>query len=117
VGAGLTIGSLLAHRALNRVKPLTLIFYSFLGYSAGVFLLTRSAVLTLAMLVCLLVGAVDAFGFTTYEYLRQSVVPAAYRGRVFAVMDAVVLLPMPLGYLFVGYFADRTGIVSLGVWK
>ncbi len=116
VGAGLALGSLMTYRLLGRFKPLNLVFASFVGYTAGMLLLTGSTVLVLALLVCLLVGIVDAFGFTTYEYLRQRVVPSAYRGRVFAVMDAVVLLPMPIGYLVVGYLAERISITSLGIW-
>jgi len=116
LGAGLALGSLLTYRLLGYYRPLNLVFFSFLGYSAGVFVLTRSSLLVLAMLICFIMGIVDAFGFTTYEYLRQRVVPSAYRGRVFAVMDAVVLLPLPLGYLFVGYFAERASIVTIGVW-
>jgi predicted MFS family arabinose efflux permease len=116
VGAGLALGSLVTYRLLGRFKPLNLVFASFLGYAAGMLLLTESTMLVLALLVCFLLGMIDAFGFTTYEYLRQRVVPAAYRGRVFAVMDAVSLLPMPLGYLAVGYFAERTSIVTIGVW-
>ncbi|RJP26908.1 MAG: MFS transporter [Actinobacteria bacterium] len=116
VGAGLALGSLLTYRLLGRVRPLNLVFASFLGYAAGMLLLTGTPVLVLAILVCFLLGIVDGFGFTTYEYLRQRIVPSAYRGRVFAVMDAVVLLPMPLGYLVVGWFADRTSITSLGIW-
>jgi DHA3 family macrolide efflux protein-like MFS transporter len=116
VGAGLALGSLMTYRLLGRFKPLNLVFASFFGYAVGMFLLTGSTVLVLALLVCFLLGIIDAFGFTTYEYLRQRVVPAAYRGRVFAVMDAVVLLPMPLGYLAVGYFAERTSIVTIGIW-
>ncbi|MBN2026407.1 MAG: MFS transporter [Actinobacteria bacterium] len=115
-GAGLALGSLMTYRLLGRIKPLNLVFASFAGYAAGVLLLTGSTVLVLAILVCFLLGIIDAFGFTTYEYLRQRVVPSAYRGRVFAVMDAVVLLPIPLGYLVVGYLAERISITSLGVW-
>jgi DHA3 family macrolide efflux protein-like MFS transporter len=116
IGGGLALGSLLTYRLLGRFKPLNLVFASFAGYAAGVLLLTGSTVLVLALLVCFFLGIVDAFGFTTYEYLRQRVVPSAYRGRVFAVMDAVVLLPMPIGYLVVGYLAERISITSLGIW-
>jgi MFS family permease len=116
LGAGLALGSLVTYRLIGRFKPLGLVFTSFLGYAVGVFLLTESAILALALAVCFFLGIVDAFGFTTYEYLRQRVVPSAYRGRVFAVMDAVVLLPLPLGYLVVGYFAERASIVSIGIW-
>jgi len=116
LGAGLALGSLVTYRLLGHYRPLNLVFFSFLGYSAMVFVLTRSSMLVFAMLICFVMGIVDAFGFTTYEYLRQRVVPSAYRGRVFAVMDAVVLLPLPLGYLFVGYFAGRVSIVTIGMW-
>ncbi len=116
LGAGLALGSLVTYRLLGYIKPLRLVFLSFLGYAIGMLLLTGSAVLVLAMLVCLFLGFVDGYGFTTYEYLRQRVVPSAYRGRVFAVMDAMILFPAPLGYLVVGYFAERTSIVTIGVW-
>lgn len=116
MGVGLALGSLVTYRLLGRVKPLQLVFASFLGYSITVLLLTGSGVLALAILVSFLMGIVDAFGFTTYEYLRQRVVPASYRGRVFAVMDAMVLLPLPLGYLFVGYFAEKVSIGVIGLW-
>jgi MFS transporter, DHA3 family, macrolide efflux protein len=116
LGAGLALGSLVTYRLLDRFKPLNLVFASFLGYALGMLLLTGNTMLVLAILVCFLLGIADAFGFTTYEYLRQRVVPSAYRGRVFSVMDALVLLPMPLGYLAVGYFAERTSIVAIGIW-
>jgi MFS family permease len=116
LGAGLALGCLVTYRLIGRFRPLDIVFVSFLGYAVGMLLLTGSAVLVLAALVCFLLGIVDAFGFTTYEYLRQRVVPSAYRGRVFAVMDAIILLPMPLGYLFVGYFAERVSIVTIGIW-
>lgn len=116
LGLGLAVGSLTTYRLLRRYKPLNLVFVSFLGYSVGVFLLTRSAVLALAMLACLAMGVIDGFGFTSYEFIRQRAVPSAYRGRVFAAMDALVLLPMPLGYLAVGYFATRASVAAIGVW-
>lgn len=116
IGVGLALGSLITYRLLGRFKPLALVFVSFLGYAVTVFLLTGSGTLAVALLVCFLMGMVDAFGFTTYEYLRQRVVPSAYRGRVFAVMDGVVLLPLPLGYLIVGYFAERTSVGAIGTW-
>lgn len=116
VGAGLALGSLFTYRLLERVRPLSLVLASFCGYAAGVFLLTRSGVLSLSLLVSFSMGMIDAFGFTTYEFLRQRVVPSAYRGRVFAVMDALVLLPLPLGYLFIGYFGERASIGALGAW-
>ncbi len=116
IGAGLALGSLITYRLLGYVKPLHLVFLSFLGYAAGMLLLTGSALLALALLVCLFMGIVDGFGFTTYEYLRQRLVPSAFRGRVFAIMDALVLFPMPLGYLVVGYFAERASIVNIGIW-
>jgi MFS transporter, DHA3 family, macrolide efflux protein len=116
LGAGLALGSLVTYRLLGRFKPLNLVFVSFVGYAVGVLLLTGSSVLAAALLVCLFMGIVDAFGFTTYEYLRQRLVPGAYRGRVFAIMDAMVLLPMPLGYLAVGYFAEKTSITTIGIW-
>lgn len=116
VGAGLALGSLLTYRLLGRFRPLDLVFVSFLGYSAGVFVLSRNGLLASAVAVSFAMGMVDAFGFTTYEYLKQRLVPAAYRGRVFAIMDAVVLLPLPLGYVLMGYFAERASIATLGVW-
>lgn len=116
VGAGLALGSLFTYRLLERVRPLSLVLASFCGYAAGVFLLTRSGLLSVALLVCFTMGVVDAFGFTTYEFLRQRMVPTAFRGRVFTVMDALVLLPLPLGYLFMGYFGGRSGIGALGAW-
>ncbi len=108
VGAGLTLGSLFTYRLLNRIKPLSLVFISFPGYSVGVPLLSESTVLVLATLVCFLMGAAGAFGFTTYEYLWQRLVPSALRGRVFTIMDAMMLLPLPLGYLAIGYAAERS---------
>ncbi len=116
LGAGLALGSLITYRLLGRFKPLNLVFVSFVGYAVGVLLLTGSSVLALAIVVCLFLGIVDAFGFTTYEYLRQRLVPSTYRGRVFAIMDALVLFPMPLGYLVVGYFAERTSLTTIGIW-
>ncbi len=116
VGAGLALGSLFTYRLLERVRPLSLVLASFCGYATGVFLLTRSGVLSLALLVSFSMGIIDAFGFTTYEFLRQRVVPSDFRGRVFAVMDALVLLPLPLGYLFMGYFGERSSIGALGAW-
>jgi len=116
VGAGLALGSLLTYRMLWRFRPLDLVFASFLGYSAGVLALSRSGFLALAVAFSFAMGVVDAFGFTTYEYLKQRLVPSAYRGRVFAVMDAVVLLPLPLGYMLMGFFAERTGVMTLGAW-
>ncbi|MEW6554629.1 MAG: MFS transporter [Actinomycetota bacterium] len=116
LGAGLALGSIFTYRLLGRLKPLNLVFVSFLGYAVCMLLLSGSGTLVLALLVCLVMGIVDGFGFTTYEYLRQRVVPSAYRGRVFAIMDAMVLLPMPLGYLVVGYFAERTSITTIGIW-
>lgn len=113
LGAGLALGSLFTYRILEMVRPLSLVLASFLGYSAGVFLLSRTGTLWTSILACLLMGIVDAFGFTTYEYLRQRMVPSTYRGRVFAIMDALVLLPLPLGYLGMGYFGERTEIISL----
>ncbi len=116
LGAGLALGSLFTYRLLKMIRPLNLVLASFLGYSAGVFLLSRTGTLWISLFVCLLMGIVDAFGFTTYEYLRQRMVPSSYRGRVFAIMDALVLLPLPLGYLGMGYFGERTGIISLATW-
>jgi hypothetical protein len=110
------LGSLLTHRALRRTEPLRLVFLSFIGYSTGIFLLTRSNLLAVSMLICFGSGFTDGFGFTTYEYLRQRIVPEDFRGRVFTIMDALILLPLPLGYLFVGYLADRMSMVSLGIW-
>ncbi len=116
VGAGLALGSLFTYRMLNRFRPLDLVFMSFLGYSAGAFAISRSGFLALAVAASFAMGMVDAFGFTTYEYLKQRLVPSAYRGRVFAIMDAVVLLPLPLGYLLMGYFAERASVLTLGAW-
>lgn len=116
VGAGLALGSLFTYRLLERVRPLSLVLAGFCGYSAGVFLLSRTGALRVALSVCFSIGIVDAFGFTTYEFLRQRMVPSPFRGRVFAIMDALVLLPLPLGYLGMGYFAERTDIVSAAVW-
>ena len=116
VGAGLALGSLFTYRMLGRFRPLDLVFASFLGYSAGVFALSRSGFLVLAVAFSFAMGVVDAFGFTTYEYLKQRLVPSAFRGRVFAVMDAVVLLPLPLGYMLMGFFAQRTDVATLGAW-
>lgn len=116
VGAGLALGSLFAYRILERVRPLSLVLVSFCGYAAGVFLLSRSASLWASLLVCLSMGVVDALGFTTYEFLRQRLIPSEFRGRVFATMDALVLLPLPLGYLGMGYLAGRVSIVSAALW-
>ncbi len=116
VGAGLALGSLLTYRLLARFRPLGLVFGSFVGYAAGVFLFSRIGRLAPALAASTFMGLVDAFGFTTYEYLRQRVVPSALRGRVFAIMDAVVLLPLPAGYLLMGYFAERTPVAELGLW-
>lgn len=116
VGAGLALGSLFTYRLLERVRPLSLVLASFYGYAAGVFLLTRSGILAPALLVAFAMGVIDAFGFTTYEFLRQRVVPSAFRGRVFAVMDALVLLPLPLGYLLMGYLGERSSTGVLGAW-
>jgi len=116
VGAGLALGSLFTYRLLERVRPLNLVLASFCGYSAGVFLLSRSGTLWASLLVCLLMGMVDAFGFTTYEFLRQRVIPSEYRGRVFAIMDALVLLPLPLGYLGMGYLGERVEVVTVAAW-
>ncbi|WP_287154041.1 MFS transporter [Candidatus Solincola tengchongensis] len=116
VGAGLALGSLFAYRILERVRPLSLVLVSFCGYAAGVFLLSRSASLWASLLICLSMGVVDALGFTTYEFLRQRLIPSEFRGRVFATMDALVLLPLPLGYLGMGYLAGRVSIVSAALW-
>ncbi|WP_458012173.1 MFS transporter [Candidatus Solincola sp.] len=116
VGAGLALGSLLTYRLLERVRPLSLVLASFCGYAAGVFLLSRSASLWASLLICLGMGVVDALGFTTYEFLRQRLVPSEFRGRVFAIMDALVLLPLPLGYLGMGYLAGRVEVVSAALW-
>lgn len=116
VGAGLALGSLVTYRLLERVRPLSLVLASFCGYSAGVFLLSRSDSLWVSLLICLGMGVVDALGFTTYEFLRQRLIPSEFRGRVFAIMDALVLLPLPLGYLGMGYLAGRLDIVSAAIW-
>lgn len=116
MGGGLTLGSLLAYRALARLKPLKLVFLSFFFFSTGALVLTRSAALAASMATCFFIGLSDGLGFTTYEYLRQHRVPADFRGRVFALMDALILLPMPVGYLCVGYFAERAGIITVGLW-
>ncbi len=116
VGAGLAVGSLITYRLLARFRPLGLVFASFVGYAAGVFLFSRIGYLALALIASAFMGLVDAFGFTTYEFLRQRVVPSSLRGRVFAIMDAVVLLPLPVGYLLMGYFAERAPVADLGLW-
>ncbi|MBC7230461.1 MAG: MFS transporter [Actinobacteria bacterium] len=116
VGAGLALGSLLTYRLLARFRPLGLVFGSFVGYAVGVFVFSRIGRLAPALAASAFMGLVDAFGFTTYEYLRQRVVPSALRGRVFAIMDAVVLLPLPAGYLLMGFFAERTPVADLGLW-
>lgn len=116
VGAGLALGSLFAYRLLERVRPLSLVLTSFCGYAAGVFLLGQSTSLWASLLICLGMGVVDALGFTTYEFLRQRLIPSQFRGRVFATMDALVLLPLPLGYMGMGYLAGRVSIVSASLW-
>ncbi|WP_287152490.1 MFS transporter [Candidatus Solincola tengchongensis] len=116
VGAGLALGSVFAYRLLERVRPLSLVLASFCGYAAGVFLISRSASLWASLFICLGMGVVDAFGFTTYEFLRQRLIPSEFRGRVFATMDAMVLLPLPLGYLGMGYLVGRMSIVSAALW-
>lgn len=116
VGGGLAVGSLFAYRLLERVRPLSLVLASFCGYAAGVFLLGRSSTLWSSLLVCVGMGIVDALGFTTYEFLRQRLIPSEFRGRVFATMDALVLFPLPLGYLGMGYFAGRVDIATAALW-
>lgn len=116
VGAGLALGSLFTYRLLERVRPLSLVLASFCGYSAGVFLLSRAGTLWASLLVCLLMGMVDAVGFTTYEFLRQRVIPSEFRGRVFAIMDALVLLPLPIGYLSMGYLGERMEVTAVAAW-
>ncbi len=116
VGAGLALGSLLTYRSLQRVAPLRLVLSSFYGYAAGVLLISRSTSLWSSLLICLGMGMVDALGFTTYEFLRQRLIPSEFRGRVFAIMDALVLLPLPLGYLGMGYLAGRVEVASAAAW-
>ncbi len=115
IGVGMLLGSLLNYRLLERARPLKLVFACLVIYSLCVLFLARSSVLAVALGVCFVSGFSDGFGFTTYEYLRQRIVSEDFRGRVFTVMDALVLSLLPLGTIVTGYLAQRMSMVSLGL--
>ncbi len=116
LSAGMVLGSLYTYRVLKRTAPLRLVFYTFAAYGLGIYFLANSPMLLPALMLCFCMGIADGFGFTTYEYVRQRTVEPEYRGRVFSIMDALVLLPMPAGYLLVGYAAGQMSTTVLGVW-
>ncbi len=116
IGTGMLLGSLLNYRLLEWLRPLKVAFMSLAIYSLCILILAQCSALAAALGVCFVSGFSGGFGFTTYEYLRQRIVSEDFRGRVFTIMDALVLSLYPLGTMLTGYLAQRMNMISLGLW-
>ena len=89
-------------------------WFLFGNFVGGLLMILLSSIPSLGMtlIIYFLFGMTDAISIPSYTYLQLHT-PEEIRGRVYAVIDAIILSAVPLGSMITGLLSDYIGVNSL----
>jgi len=108
-GLGAVVGGLLVSNVGQKIGRGRLLSISALGAPLFVFLFSRTTIIPLAALMCMMIGFCLIVYFVTLNMTLQTTIPADFRGRILSLYTLCIIGLNPFGALLLGLVAQKIG--------